>query len=518
MKLATAFLSLALLPVALAASALPRTYGLQPLRDNGRGFVTRDAKLPLHCFDAPGLLNLPPEEQAEALNKAAAAGFNAVSFEAPLVGPIGLSKTLGKVDGAQGDNLTRLIQACAKRRLYAFPVLWTPATADALIGTANAKTTFFGGKNSLGWQHWLARELARLRVDGVPITQTASVGGWILYRGPWPGGAPLPNSQADAVTPSAEAWLRQWAQWQVRAYHKLGFMQRLGLGLWAKNDLPVTLEKKPEPPVLKVDGDKAAEGTVDAAPFAPLSTTETAAEVSTERAKELDQLPPVPGVDAITSGQEDGEEAPPVVAAMAAATPWDLEGLDWDRIEAFFATAPLSTQMDFLEFSLETEDWYRVGDRLAQAATKAEVPVVWRQDWRTASRYERPKRLEAPLPLAGLNGPWPEEDWPGDGETLWPFNKDEPRTPFEIKKVAIKKNGRRILLEVDLNKPADLVVRWGKTWPLNQEMRSEGRAKAEVKLPLVGAQPGDWLLIQVKADTRKAGGAVARARWMRVPK
>ena len=517
MKLATAFLALALLPAGLPASAPPRTYGLQKLGDNGRGFVTRDAKLPLHCYDAPGLLALPVEEQAEALNKAAAAGFNAISFEAPLAGPLGLSKTLGKIDAAQGDNLTRLIQACAKRRLYAFPVLWTPATADALIGTANAKTVFFGGKNSLGWQHWLAGEMARLKVEGVPLTQTATVGGWILYRGPWPGGPPLPHGEANAVTPSPEAWLRQWAQWQVRDYHKLGFTQRLGLGLWAKADLPLTLENRPEAPVIKADGDKPAAPVIEAAPFAPLSTTETSGALSLEQAKELDQLPPVPGPGGAKADDGEGDESPSLSVPAPPATPWDLEGLDWDKVEAFFATAPLSTQVDFLEFSLETEDWYRVGDRLAQAAAKAEVPVVWRQDWRTASRYERPKRLEAPLPLAGLVGPWPEEDWPGEGETLWPFDKDEPQTPFEVRKVAIHKVGRKVVLEVELNKPADLVVRWGKGWPLDQETRSEGRSKAEFKLPLVGAQPGEWLLLQVKADTRSAGGAVARARWIRVP-
>jgi len=101
---------------------------------------------------------------------------------------------------------------------------------------------------------------------------------------------------------------------------------------------------------------------------------------------------------------------------------------------------------------------------------------------------------------------------------LWPVSKDVPAVPFEFRKVAIHKNGRSIQLKVELNKPADLVVRWGKAWPLNQEVRTEGRSKTEARLNLIGAKAGEWLLVQVKADTRKAGGAVYRARWLQVPK
>ncbi len=188
MKLATAFLCLAwgVSSVLPAALAVPRSFPLSRLSDNGRSFITTEARVPLRCLDLPGLLGLPADEQVEALNKAAAAGFNSVSFEAPLYGPQGLSKSLGKVDAPQAEALGRLLQACQQRRLYAFPVLWTPAAVDALVGTLSAKTAFWGGKNCLGWQDWDARELAKLSVDGEPLTRSAAVGAWLLYRGPWP--------------------------------------------------------------------------------------------------------------------------------------------------------------------------------------------------------------------------------------------------------------------------------------------------------------------------------------------
>jgi hypothetical protein len=509
--LATAFLCTAW---AALPAAVPPTFGLERLGDNGRSFVSRESRVPLHCLDVPGLLALPADEELEALNKAVAAGFNAVSFETPLYGgPQGFSKVLGKVDAQQAEALSRLLQACEKRRLYAFPVLWTPVAADALIGTTSARTAFWGGKNSLGWQAWDTVALAKLRVDGRPLTQSAAVGGWILYRGPWPGGAPVKGAALETATPSAEAWLRRWTQWQVTLFRKLGFTQRLGLALWAKKDLPLSTEIPPAAPVVSPDGPKPASPVAEPAPVAPLSDSTLTAQTSLDQAKTLDVLPPVPGLNLGTGEAGDADDEAPVLQ-----TPWDLEGLDWDRIETFFATAPLSTQIDFLEFSLDTEDWYRVGDRIAEAASKAEVPVLWRQDWRTASRYERPKRLEAPSPLAGLLGPWPEDDWPLDGDSLWPADASgAPQPPFTISQLALRRQGGKVLVTVEVNKPATLIVRWGKAWPLNQEVRSSGRAKTEFSLPLVGAASGQWLLVQVKAETLRAGSAVARSRWMKAP-
>ena len=509
---ATAFLCLAL-AASLGATA-PRTFPLERLADNGRSFVTEGAKVPLRSLDVPGLLGLPLEEQVEALNKAAGAGFNAVSFEAPMFGPQGFAKALGKQDVAQGEALGKLLSACARRRIYAFPVLWTPAAVDAMIGTSNARTVFWGGKNCLGWQSWSIHELAKLKVDGRPLTQCAAVGGWLLYRGPWPGTAPIQGAQLESRTPTTETWMRNWAQMQVRAFRKAGFSQRLGLGLWAKKDLAASVEVKPEPPVV-VGTANAVSPAVEAAPYAALSDASVTADASVAHAKALDALPPVPGAE-LGNGDPDGEgEA--ISVGPSAQTPWDLEGLDWERVEAFFATAPLSTQVDFLEFTQETEDWYRVADRLAEAVTKAEVPVLWRQDWRTASRYERLKRLDAPPPLAGLNGPWPDEDWPGDGEALWP-SAEAGQAPFKFRSVKLTRSGSKIQVAVELSKPADLIVRWSKAWPLNNEVRSKGRSKAEISLPLVGVAPGQWVLVQVKADTQRAGSAVARARWLQAPK
>ncbi len=335
------------------------------------------------------------------------------------------------------------------------------------------------------------------------------------------GGPPLHGAAPEALTPSTEARLRSWAAWQVKLFRKAGFSQRLGLGFWAKKDLPSSSEIAPEAPVVVPDGAKALSPVAEPAPFAPLSDASSTAETSLDQAKSLDSLPPVPGLNlgsgAGDAAATDDDEAP--AADAAPQTPWDLEGLDWDRVEDLFTTLPLSTQIDFLEFSLETEDWYRVGDRLAEAAAKAEVPaVLWRQDWRTASRYERPKRLEAPAPLAGLAGPWPDDDWPADGESLWPpASAEAVQAPFNFRKLALKRQGRKILLALELNKPAAVIVRWGKAWPLHQEVRSSGRPKAELSLALVGAAPGQWVLVQVKADTVRAGGAMARARWMRAP-
>ena len=84
--------------------------------------------------------------------------------------------------------------------------------------------------------------------------------------------------------------------------------------------------------------------------------------------------------------------------------------------------------------------------------------------------------------------------------------------------MALKRKGRQVLIVAELNKPAALIVRWGKAWPLNQEVRSKGRSKAAYILPLVGAQPGQWVLLQVKANSQKSGGAVVRTRWIRAPK
>src|SRR6185369_14706112 len=76
-----------------ADEAVPRAFAFDHLSDNGRNFITSEASLPLRCLDLPGLLALPEKDQDQVLDKAGSAGFNAISFEAPLYGPQGLART-----------------------------------------------------------------------------------------------------------------------------------------------------------------------------------------------------------------------------------------------------------------------------------------------------------------------------------------------------------------------------------------------------------------------------------------
>ena len=502
-----------MLPLCLAAAALlraeapPTAPGLELLGDNGRSFLTQAQRLPLRCYDAPGLLGLPADEQGHVLDRAAAAGFNSVTFEAPLFGPTGLASTLGKVAPEAAAQWTRLLEACALRQLYAFPVLYTPATVDALIGTGAARASFFGGKNALGWQAWALREAAKISVKGRPLNGTPAVGGWLLYRGPWPDGAPITGRPAP-TTPTTEAYLRVWAGRQVQLARRLGFRQKLGLGLWARNDVGgAPLANAPN---------EVSFG--EAAPFASLSPVTLTVDASPERSQALDVLPPVPGADAVRVGGAFAEDSSAV--PVAPANPWDLEGLDWDAVDAMLTGLPLASQLDFMELTLDTEDWYRVGDRLAEAAAKAEVPVLWRQDWRTASRYERNKRLAPPAPLAGLSGGWPEEDWPGDGETLWPVrNAPSPETaPFRFRSMKLEKESNKVVLVVELSRPAQLKAWFGNAFPLQASVATKGREKAEQRLVLAGIAPGSAFLIKVQAESVRLGSCVVRTRWARAPK
>lgn len=490
----------------LRADAPPPVPGMEPLDENGRSFQTPTRRLPLRVYDAPGLLGLPADEQRGILDRVAAAGFNAVSFEAPLVGPQGLSRELGKVDAGAQDQWTRLFEGLALRQLYALPVLWTPAAVDALIGTATAREHFFAGRNALGWQAWGLRQAAAIPVRGRPLSATAGVAGWLLYRGPWPDAPPLPGRVVGA-TPTAEARLMGWARWQVQAARRIGYGQRLGLGLWAKQDLGVRAQ-----PLLA-----EPEGPSGGAPFAPLSSPDLVVDVSDERLKALDVLPPVPGSDAVFIGQLDDSatvQAPP-------ANPWDLEGLDWEVVEGLFSRLPLGGQVEFLELTLDTEDWYRVGERLAEAAQAAEVPVLWRQDWRTASRYERNKRLAPPPPLAGLVGGWPDDDWPPAGESLWPLRQaPSPETsPFRFRSVRVVKEEGQTLLHVVLNRPASLVADYGPGLPLRSQAASPAKARPlpEHKLPLRGLAPGKPFLLKVQALSPQHGQAILRTRWVQAP-
>jgi hypothetical protein len=499
-------LAAVLLAALLRAEAPPPVPGLDPLDDNGRSFQTARQRLPLRVLDAPDLLAMGEKDQNGLLDKAADAGFNAVSFEAPLIGPAGLSKELGKLDPSSAAAWTRTFEALQFRRLYALPVLWTPATVDALIGTATARDRFFAGKNALGWQLWGLRQAAAIPVKGKPLSGTAGVAAWLLYRGPWPDAQPLPGRSV-SLSPSAEARLRGWARWQVQAARRLGFAQRLGLGLWAKQDLGAAAATD--------DAPQAANGP---APAAPLANADMSFDASLQHQKALDVLPPVAGSDAELFAEVDDS----ATVKAAPANPWDLEGLDWEVVEGFFSSFPLATQVDFLELTLGTEDWYRVGERLAEAAQAAEVPVLWRHDWRTASRYERNKRLAPPSPLAGLVGPWPDDDWPPTGESLWALHEaPSPETaPFRIRSCKVIKEGKKCFLEIQLNRPAAVIASYGSALPLEKQSGSKpnDKPKAEHKLPLPGVAPGSLVLLKLQALSPQHGAAILRTRWIRAPK
>jgi hypothetical protein len=496
-----------------AADAPPAVVSMEGLGQNGRSFLTSKRRLELHCLDVPGLMAMGAAEQAALLDRAAAAGFNAVSFEAPLIGPGGFSPVLGKPDPASAELWQRTFEALALRRLYAFPVLWTPATMEALVGKSGDPERFFAGKNALGWQAWALRQALTVKVHGRDLGSAPSIGAWILYRGPWPDAPPLPGRNVTR-TPSVELRLNAWARWQGMVARKAGLRQMLGLGLWAKDPLPATRAPR------EVNDDVGA-----SVPLAPLSAPDLKVDVSDERMQAMDALPPVPGADAEFVGELDDSDSlkPPP------SNPWDLEGLDWSVVEAFFETAPIASQVDFLEFTLDTEDWYRVGERLADAAAKAEVPVLWRQDWRHASRYERTKRLTPPGTLAGLSGPWPPEEWPAPGESLWPPAPDfSPESaPFLFRSLKLVREGKRIVLVLELNRPATVTVHYGPQWPLSRARNSpaetklkshaKARLRAEHRLALEGLEAGKPFLLRVNALSAGGAQAVLRTRWVRAP-
>jgi len=573
-----------------AGEAPPPVPGMELLFDNGRSFSLQGQRLPLRCLDAPDLLALAPAQRVEALDRAASAGFNAVSFEAPLFGPRGLIRRLGRVDDAASLAFTRTLEACAQRRIYAFPVLYPPTAVDGLIGTATARSLFFSGRNAQGWESWALRQLAALRVRGRPLVQVPVVGGFVLYRGPWPGGPPLtsgtvPGSVAAAVAaaqpadagaagapgaaavpasgaaagpggaaasaaplsasasasasaPASAAMatatatataldasreglrLRAWATWTVKVARKLGFVQELGIGFWPRDDLGKGAASDAAgagtqaPTSVDSGAGKAGAsgGPASGPPLATLSEVSFSAEALTQQSKDLDVLPPVPGSDAEKMDDSDAVPAAPP-------SPWDLDGLDWGAVEALLASLPTATQLNFVECTLDSEDWYRVGGRLAEAAEKAEVPVLWRQDWRSASRFERGKRLAAPPPLAGLSGPWPEDDWPADGDSVWPLNEaPSPSTaPFHVRGLALARREGKAVLEVKLTRPASLTVEWGAALPLAHEIRSVGGAKALHHIILPGLAKGAWVLLRIRADSPRFGACLLRTRWIRAP-
>jgi hypothetical protein len=513
--IATAALGLALAASLVGAEGPPPSAAMEGLFDNGRSFSTPSRRVALRCLDVDGLLGLSDARRAQVLDKAAAAGFNAVSFEAPLFGAQGLCRKLGAFDPSAAQAFTRALEACDLRRLYAFPVLYPPSGVDGLIGTATARAVFFAGRHAWGWQCWALRQTAALTVRGLPLTRAPVVGGWILYRGPWPGGPPMGESATAAVAQGAEAKdaaeqdaaaqdgqrLRAWTASTVRYARRLGFRQELGVGLWARDDL----------------GGGQADQALDASIAGPPPVAASAAvnfspEDLNRQSQDLDVLPPVAGAEA--QGVDDSAVVP-----AAPMNPWDLEGLDWGAVDALVTGLPMAGQLNFLEFTLDTEDWYGVGTRLAASADKAEVPVLWRQDWRSASRYERGKHLTPPPPLAGLEGPWPDDDWPIAGAALWPADDGYgPGTaPFRVQSLGLKRGPDGLVLTVRLSRAAELSAQWGSGLPLGSEAAAEDVTQLERRVELTGVRPGSWFLLRLKAVSPRFGTCLLRTRWVRAP-
>jgi hypothetical protein len=319
------------------------------------------------------------------------------------------------------------------------------------------------------------------------------------------------NDRPSPATPTAEARLRTWAGVQVRLARKLGFSQDLGLDLYAKQDLGADTAQA-QPPA-----DDAASAAAEAAPVAALSTVSFSAQALTDQGSQLDVLPPVPGAEK-TDGLDDSASVP-----AAPASPWDLEGLDWPLVEGLFQSLPLASQVDFLCLTLDSQDWYRVGDRLAAAAQTAEVPILWRQDWRGASPYERRKHLAPTAPVAGLLGPWPDDDWPAVGETLWP-PREQPSpasAPFYVRACRWEKDAHGPVLVVQLSRPAAFNLQWGSRPPLDHsasDPKTRKRPQVEHRLRLGGAEPGAWILVRGAAEAPQYGECLLRTRWMRVPR
>ena len=284
--------------------------------------------------------------------------------------------------------------------------------------------------------------------------------------------------------------LRGWLLWQLRALRQGGATQMAAVDIVLKHDLGASAASM----------DEANGVSETAVPVAEMKTETTVlADPST-----MDHLPPLAGAED-ASGDTN--------FAAAALTPWDLEGVDWDSVGRALREIPASTGLDLLLLTLDTEDWYRVGDAMAGSVEKdAQVPVVWRHDWRSASRYERQKRLEAPAALAGLCGPWPDNDWPEAGESIWPVDEKLSKA-LAFKYIEVLSDEGHPQLGLHLNRPGTIDLDWGKQWP--PEKRSASHDKALVhKLSLKGAHFGENVLIVARASSKSWGRAVLKARWI----
>lgn len=471
-------------------------YGLEPLCSNGASFYAGGERLAIRCLDVPGLLSMTSQDRDVLLNKAAAAGFNSLSFLAPIFGEEGFYQKLGPLDPSRVQPFQELLSAMENKGLYAFPVLWTPEAVDAFGHAAGGSNGFFDGRVQNQWQAWLLRNLMHLGAPEMPLAASGAVGGWILYRGPWPG----PKQRGDAGTedpsrPQAFTLpLRNWLLWQIRALRQGGARQLAGLDFVLKGDLGESAG---------VD-DPSLDNPQAVPPMAALKSDQTV--LPDESA--MDALPPVPGAEKLDAND----------AVTGNLTPWDLEGVDWDSVGKALKEIPVSTGLDFMQLTLPTEDWYRVGDEMSTVVeSDMQVPLLWRQDWRPISRYERQKRLEAPEGLAGLEGAWPDNDWPDPGESIWPLQEHGKTydSALIFKYMEILKVDGHLALALHLNRPCEVKLDWGRHWPLANRSASLDPALVH-KLILRGAHVGDSILIQARANSKRFGRAVLSCRWLRL--
>ena len=174
----------------------------------------------------------------------------------------------------------------------------------ALEAIGGGPEKFFTGKAQNQWQAWLLRE----EVKASGLSACAGVGGWILYRGPWPGPKQRESAKLEESGPAQAftAAQRGWVLWQLRALRQSGAWQLAGLDYTLKGDLAEAEAPSQDPAM-----DSGLAGP-------PPLSDKLDREVALPDAKAMDRLPPLPGSG--KSGPADGLDT--------GLTPWDLEGVD----------------------------------------------------------------------------------------------------------------------------------------------------------------------------------------------
>lgn len=340
-----------LLLAALMLASLARSAGLEPVKSNGALFSSGGQRLPLRCLELKNLLSLDTGLQEQMLDKAAAAGFNSVGFDAPVFGPGSFCEKLGTLNTAKVEAFKALLARLEARRLYALPLFWNQESVEAFARMGGGPEKFYSGRVQLQWQSWLIKSVAKESGLG-GVSPTARLAGALIWRGAWPGPKKRGIEAKDASGAQAfTAPLRAWLLWQLRAFRQAGAFQLSGAGLILKAEIGD--KPQPDDPSLLASGEL---------PLGAMHEGET----QLGDLAELDKLPPLPGAARVT-GETEHEDL----------SVWDLEGLDWDSIGKAMDEIPVSTGLDFMELTLDTEDWYRVGEVMGgMAESSMQVPLL----------------------------------------------------------------------------------------------------------------------------------------------